>query len=69
MTKIEESVKDISVIQYFSVVDVMAVLNCGRSKVYELIDSGEIKSVKMGGLRRIPQPALVEYQQRLAEQS
>ena len=48
-----------TVTQYYSVVEVMAILSCGRSKVYELMNSGDLKNVKMGGLRRIPQPALV----------
>ena len=54
-----------TVTQYYSPLEVTAILSCGRSKVYELMESGDLKSVKMGGLRRIPQPALVEYQQQL----
>jgi excisionase family DNA binding protein len=41
------------------------VLNVGRSKVFELIRSGELKSVKSGGCRRISATALRQYVDRL----
>lgn len=40
-------------------------LQCGRSLIYELMRSGEIESVKVGRLRRIPESALVDYVERL----
>lgn len=40
-------------------------LQCGRTKVYELMNSGELESVKVGRLRRIPEAALVAYVERL----
>ena len=38
-----------------------AVLGVGRSKMYELLASGAVKSVKIGALRRVPATALEEY--------
>jgi len=43
-----------------SVEDVMEALNLGRSKVYELLRSKKIKSIKMKGYR-IPKEALREF--------
>lgn len=37
------------------------VLSIGRSKVYELIGTGELASVRIGASRRIPADALVEF--------
>jgi excisionase family DNA binding protein len=36
-------------------------LSMGRSKIYELMRLGEIRSVKIGGCRRIPQAALADF--------
>ena len=36
-------------------------LRVGRSKIYELMRSGELRSVKLGGSRRISAAALTEY--------
>ncbi len=41
------------------------VLSIGRSKVYELIGSGELASVRIGTSRRVPAEALVEFVSRL----
>jgi excisionase family DNA binding protein len=38
----------------------------GRTKLYEAIASGELRSVKVGGSRLIPADALREYAERLA---
>ena len=35
-------------------------LSVGRSKVYELMRLGQLRSVKIGGCRRIPRAALVD---------
>lgn len=43
-----------------SVEDVMEALNIGRSKVYELLRTKQIKSIKMKGYR-IPKTALKEF--------
>ena len=43
-------------------------LSVGRSFFYQLVQSGEIKSVKLGRSRRIPLTALEEFtDRRLAE--
>lgn len=44
-------------------------LSCGRTKIYELLRSGELESVKVGRLRRIPAESLAAYVARLREQS
>lgn len=36
-------------------------LSVGRSKVYELISIGRLRSVRIGASRRIPAAALVEF--------
>ncbi len=41
-------------------------LSIGRTTMFELLASGEIKSVKIGRARRIPATALTEYVNRLA---
>lgn len=40
-------------------------LSIGRSKVYELIGTGELASVRIGTSRRVPTDALVEFVSRL----
>ncbi len=40
-------------------------LGLGRTTVYELIRSGELESVKVGRLRRVPVAAISEYVARL----
>ncbi|MEA2581354.1 MAG: hypothetical protein QOE83_2246 [Actinomycetota bacterium] len=41
------------------------VLDTSRTRIYELIASGELESVRLGGTRRIPQAALVDLVERL----
>jgi excisionase family DNA binding protein len=43
-------------------------LSIGRSKVYELIRLGELRSVKIGASRRIPQAALADFIAALAQE-
>jgi excisionase family DNA binding protein len=45
--------------------DAAHALGVGRTKVYELMRSGELRSVRVGGLRRIPVLALNEFVARL----
>jgi excisionase family DNA binding protein len=42
-----------------------AALRVGRTRVYELIRTGELRSVKIGHLRRVSATALAEYVARL----
>lgn len=45
----------------FSVVEAVAVLGISRSKVYEFIAAGEIRSIRIGRLRKIPVAAIDEF--------
>jgi excisionase family DNA binding protein len=45
--------------------DAARALGIGRTKVYELIRSGALRSVRVGGLRRVPVAALDEFVARL----
>lgn len=40
-------------------------LQCSRTKVYDLMGSGQLQSVKVGALRRIPTQAVDAYLVRL----
>lgn len=40
---------------------VMEDLCVGRSKVFELIESGELRSIKIGRRRLVPTSAIAEY--------
>lgn len=40
------------------------ILHVGRSTVYSLMDSGELESVHIGRLRRIPMQAVTDYIER-----
>lgn len=41
--------------------EVMARLAVGQTKVYELMSSGELRSVKVGRARRVPSDALERF--------
>ena len=41
--------------------DVIEILNIGRNKVYEMLNNGTIKSIRIGRKHRIPQKILIEY--------
>lgn len=41
--------------------DVAAVLSVGQNTAYELVRSGQIPSVRIGGIYRISKDALVDY--------
>lgn len=43
-------------------------LGIGRSKVYELIGTGELESVKIGRLRRVPVDALTTFVEHLRKE-
>ncbi|MCW2722321.1 helix-turn-helix domain-containing protein [Pseudonocardia sp.] len=48
--------------------EVAEVLNVGRCKVYDLIRNGEIESIKIGRLRRIPVNNVRKFAERLIEE-
>lgn len=41
--------------------EVMKRLGCGQTKVYELMSSGELRSVKFGRCRRVPSDELERF--------
>lgn len=43
-------------------------LGIGRTKTYELVKKGEIESIQIGRLRRIPTSAIHEYAARLVNE-
>jgi excisionase family DNA binding protein len=45
--------------------EVATVLRVGRTRVYELMRSGQLRSVKIGHLRRVSATAVAEYVARL----
>jgi excisionase family DNA binding protein len=45
----------------FSVVEAAAVLGISRSKLYQFIAAGEIRSIRIGRLRKIPVAAIDEF--------
>jgi excisionase family DNA binding protein len=50
-----------------SIKDVVAKTRLSRSKIYEEMDSGRLKSVKVGRRRLIPESALIDYIESLAQ--
>jgi excisionase family DNA binding protein len=44
-------------------------LNIGRCKVYDLLRTGELESIKIGRLRRIPVDNVHRFATRLVEES
>ena len=49
--------------------DAARVLGVGRTKLYELMRSGALRSVRVGGLRRVPVAALNEFVTRIEEEA
>lgn len=45
--------------------EIAEILNVGRSTAYHLVLTGEIESVTVGRLRRVPAEAVTEYVNRL----
>ena len=40
---------------------VIEILNIGRNKVYEMLNNGTIKSIRIGRKHRIPKKILIDY--------
>jgi excisionase family DNA binding protein len=53
----------------YRVEEVAEVLNVGRTKVFDLIRSGHLASVKVGGSRRVTEQAIDDYIVRLCHDS
>lgn len=49
--------------------DAARALGIGRTKVYELIRSGALRSVRLDGSRRVSVTALVEFVKRLEKEA
>ena len=41
--------------------DIMQILSIGRNKVYELLNDGTLKSIRIGRKHRIPKKILIEF--------
>lgn len=44
-----------------SISDLRSALGIGRTKAYELVNSGQIRSIKVGKAIRIPKTSLLDY--------
>jgi excisionase family DNA binding protein len=49
--------------------DVAEALTISRTRVYEILAAGELFSVKLGKVRRIPRESLNEYIDKLREEA
>jgi len=56
-------------VELLTVPEVMTALRLSRAKVYDLIRSGELTTVKIGRCRRIPPTAVSDYIARLVEEA
>ncbi|MBY8888511.1 helix-turn-helix domain-containing protein [Streptomyces sp. PTM05] len=52
----------------YTVAEAAHALRIGRSKLYDLLASGEIESIHIGRSRKIPARALLDYLDRRREQ-
>jgi excisionase family DNA binding protein len=55
------------VVELLTVPEVMTALRLSRAKIYDLIRSGELVTVKVGRCRRVPPAAVAAYVARLVE--
>jgi excisionase family DNA binding protein len=53
----------------YRVEEVARIMQIGRSKVFDLMRSGELASVKIGGSRRVPAQAIDSYLDRLLDEA
>lgn len=63
------SAPDMNVPLLHKVEDAGRRLGFGHTKIWQLVSSGELESVKVGRSRRIPEISLVEYIERLRAQA
>lgn len=50
---------------FVSVIDAARLLGIGRTRLYQLIDNGDVVSVRVGGRRLVSRRSLVAYHDRL----
>jgi excisionase family DNA binding protein len=53
--------------QLLTAEEVAEVLSIGRTRVYELIYAGQLQSIKIGRLRRIPVSAVQDFIRQMTE--
>ena len=56
-----EPTKEPHVLQQYTVTEVQKLLGLGRSRVYELIETGELPSIKIGKRRLVPATVLSKF--------
>jgi excisionase family DNA binding protein len=54
-------------VELLTVPEVMTALRLSRAKIYDLIRSGELVTVKVGRCRRVPPASVAAYVARLVE--
>lgn len=52
-----------------SVIDIADTLSVGRNKAYELVNSGKIKSLRLGNNFRIPRESFIDFLKQSQEKS
>lgn len=51
----------LSTVQLYTITEVAQMLRIGRTKIYDMINSGELRSMKIGSARRISGAELDRY--------
>ena len=65
MPKTYNKTKDLPLV--LKVEELMSILSIGRNTAYELVRSGQISSIRIGRIYRIPRASLEEYLQKMSE--
>ncbi len=65
MTKTSKEPNDFPLV--LKVEELMLILSIGRNTAYELVRSGQISSIRIGRIYRIPRASLEEYLQKMSE--
>ena len=65
MTKTSKEPNDFPLVH--KVEELMSILSIGRNTAYELVRSGQISSIRIGRIYRIPRASLEEYLQKMSE--
>ena len=65
MNTVENSDENLVPLLLLRVEEAALRLGIGRTSMYRLVMTGELESVQIGGLRRIPAPCIEEYVHRL----
>ncbi len=65
MTKTSKEPNDFPLV--LKVEELMSILSVGRNTAYELVRSGQISSIRIGRIYRIPRASLEEYLQKMSE--